>query len=157
MLDDAGQVNLRNCLLCHRETSDVLQRKSRTGEPDLQADPISLCVRCHTRHVDYFQPGHIGRVVPAEMKAYMLTNGTVAPASRQRSTGETPVPQTQPQRYPLGPGDRLVCSTCHNPHQVGLFPPDSPLGLGGMKVHEPNRSPEMRGLGKESCRGCHNK
>lgn len=159
MLDDKGEVNLRNCLLCHRETSDVIQHKTRTGQPDLLADPISLCVRCHQRHVDYFEPGHIGRPVPAGIRAYMLAREdlgmgtTLTPAEIARYEGIS----RQPQRSPLGPGNRLVCSTCHNPHQHGLFPPNSPLGLGGMKVHVPNRPPEMRGLGKETCRGCHGK
>jgi hypothetical protein len=159
MLDDKGQVNLRNCLLCHRETSEVIEHKTRIGRDDLQDNPIMLCARCHSRHADVFEPGHIGRPVTPAIRAYMLARedrgmgptlsaGDIAPYLNSNR---------QPQQFPLGPNDRLVCSTCHNPHQEGLFPPNSPLGLGGMKVHVPNRPPEMRGLGKESCRGCHNK
>jgi predicted CXXCH cytochrome family protein len=158
MLDEKGSPNLRNCLLCHQETSDVLGRKTRTGKPDLQADEVSLCVRCHTRHVDYFEPGHIGVEVPPKIKAYMLAR------EAQGMQGEVSAGQIEafmgqpgsPQRLPLGRGGRAVCSTCHNPHQEGLFPPESPLGMGGMRVHVKNRPPEMRGLGKEICRGCHN-
>jgi hypothetical protein len=159
MLDDKGQVNLRNCLLCHKETSDVIQRKTRTGKADLLADPINLCARCHTRHVDVFEPGHIGHAVPPEFKAYMLAREQCGLGPTLTSQDIAPYLSTtqEPQRFPIGPDNRLVCSTCHNPHQAGLFPPDSPLSWGGMKVHVPNRPPEMRGWGKDSCSGCHNK
>ena len=33
-------------------------------------------------------------------------------------------------RLPLGSGNKIVCSTCHNPHQAGVFPAGSDLAIG---------------------------
>lgn len=158
MLGADGQVNVRNCLLCHKVT-EGLDRQVRLGKPDLVADPISLCVRCHTRHVDYFTPGHIGTTVPPRIKAYMIARedagfeGTLSPDQ----VGSHAAEGREPELLPLGLNDRVVCSTCHNPHQAGLFPPDSVLGKGAMKVREDEDEPlAMRGLGRGICRGCHN-
>jgi hypothetical protein len=158
MLSDDGQVNARNCLLCHR-VSEGFDRKVRLGKPDLVADEISLCVRCHTRHVDYFTPGHIGVPVPSRIKAYMLARedagmeGTLTLEQVESYVGSP----REPKALPLGLNERAVCSTCHNPHQAGLFPPDSILGRGAMKMREDKDQPlAMRGLGRGICRGCHN-
>ncbi len=158
MLEPDGSVDIRNCLLCHR-ASEGHDRKARLGKPDLVADEISVCIRCHTRHVDYFQPGHIGHVMPPEMKAYMLAredSGLGAPVAPEEVDGYLDSTR-EPRLLPLGMNDRVVCSTCHNPHQSGLFPADSVLGRGGMKLDSSHRSRELRGMGKEICRACHNK
>lgn len=153
MLTAQGDPMHRNCLLCHTSTTDVLQRTVRTGRPDLQDDEVALCVRCHRRHVDWFEPGHIGITMPPAMRAYK--------AAREKSAREAQTAASQPAavpitpELPLGQGGRVVCSTCHNPHQQGLFPATSPLGLGAMNVNDPHAPQEFRGLGKELCRGCH--
>ncbi|HOA72933.1 MAG TPA: hypothetical protein PL151_01165 [Phycisphaerae bacterium] len=159
MLTETGEVNTRNCVLCHR-VSEGFDRQVRLGKPDLVADEISLCARCHTRHVDWFTPGHIGKAVPPEVRAYMLARedaGIEGTLTREQVEAYLDDPR-QPRRLPLGIGDRVVCSTCHNPHQAGLFPPETDLGMGGMKPRKGQgaRSLEMRGLGRGICRGCHN-
>ncbi len=159
MLADNGQPNLRSCLICHKETDDLLHRKTRTGNSDLLTSVIPLCIRCHTRHVEFSKHGHIGIHVPPGIKAYMLAREDVGLAAKvtPEEIASHEGLNRQPQWLPLGQGDTVVCSTCHNPHQAGLFPPDSVLSYGGMKLDEPNRPTDLRGLGKEICRGCHNK
>lgn len=158
MLGPKGEVNARNCLLCHR-VSEGVDRQVRLGKPDLVADELSLCVRCHTRHVDYFTPGHIGAPVPPRIKAYMLARedaGMEAAVSAEQIEAKMGSPR-ETKLLPLGLNDRVVCSTCHNPHQAGLFPPDSALGIGAMKMRDDKDQPlAMRGLGRGVCRGCHN-
>lgn len=158
MITETGEVNLRNCVLCHR-VSEGFDRQARLGKPDLVTEEISLCARCHTRHVDWFTPGHMGRTVPPSMRAYMLARedagmqGRLTPEQIEPYAGSP----REPRRLPLGLDDRVVCSTCHNPHQAGLFPPETDLGMGAMKVRGSEHEPlNMRGLGRGICRGCHN-
>ena len=34
----------------------------------------------------------------------------------------------------MGEGDTLICTSCHNPHQKGVFPPGSELGKDAMEI-----------------------
>jgi hypothetical protein len=94
------------------------------------------------------------------VRAYMLAReeaGIEGTLTREQVQAHLDSP-LQPTRLPLGIGNRVVCSTCHNPHQAGLFPPEADLGMGAMKPREEQgpESLEMRGLGRGICRGCHN-
>lgn len=157
MVSEAGEVKLRNCLVCHTETSDILRRKTRMHSPDLQLEEVSLCVRCHMRHLDWFEPGHIGHAVTPEIKQYMLQREAQAGIPATARAEGSPFSDVQPNRLPLSGGRRIVCSTCHNPHGQGVFPPGSVLGMGAMKTRKDHEPLRYRGLGEELCRGCHNK
>ena len=145
------------CWSCHRpEEGDFAVR---SGRPKLGVDEPTLCLTCHTRHLDYFEPGHIGMTVPAEIKAYMAAvektpAGQGVDADQIARALKT---KRQPNRLPLANGERVVCSTCHNPHEEGLFSPDSALGDGAMQHGKPKGRLQFRGLGRNMCRGCHNK
>jgi predicted CXXCH cytochrome family protein len=140
MVTADGQVREASCRFCHTRAmphGDV----TRTGASALRADRITLCISCHHTHVDYFDPGHIGATVPPAMKAYMARrDGAAAPV-----------------RFPLGQHDRVVCSTCHNPHEAGVFAPQSPLSFGARRLDDKHVRLEFRGLGKDVCLGCHQK
>ena len=49
----------------------------------------------------------------------------------------------------------VVCSTCHNPHQAGVFVAGSALGAGGWTPTSQRQSLPLRGLGEDYCRACH--
>jgi predicted CXXCH cytochrome family protein len=138
MLDDDGKTIEGACLTCHTRAMarDV---KTRTGHAALRSDGITLCVGCHNRHVDWFEPGHIGAMLNEKVKAQL--------ARRATAIGD---------RLPTEAPGRVVCATCHNPHQAGVFPPDSVLAHGGQRVDVAHRAPALRGLGKELCLACHN-
>lgn len=166
MLDDKGQPVGQACGFCHQtslkydgrlsenQPDTFLGRANRTGDAKLRGDPIAMCAICHPRHVEWFEPGHIGLPLPAAMKARLVAGVSTRPAA-------TSLPaQTQPAgsasvRLPLGAGDRIVCSTCHNPHQEGLFPPGSELGEGGLRWGPNRQRLPFRGPGKDLCRVCH--
>jgi predicted CXXCH cytochrome family protein len=157
MLDSAGKPMLKACQFCHDSPDMPVNAMVRTGRPRLRTPQPALCLSCHFQHVDYFEPGHIGIEVPPRIRAYMLAAERVPP-------GQTPTPEQiqrfmnsdeLPTRLPLQDGKRVVCSTCHNPHEKGVFPAGSPLALGAIHPGAERLRHRLRGLGKELCRGCH--
>jgi len=63
----------------------------------------------------------------------------------------------EPTRLPLGRGDRIVCSTCHNPHQEGVFLKGNVLSYGALPGTRRAERLPLRGVGKDICIGCHSK
>jgi hypothetical protein len=165
-----GRVDKRNCGFCHTRTFEPEQLRERTGQAALKRDVITLCVGCHTRHIDFFEPGHIGTRVTPEIMRRLLEmaaqdesiDGNEIERAMQQGTHRT--------RLPLGRAATVVCSTCHNPHEAGIFPPGSVLRLGGMDwAHRPATMPvagaapaggsatiDVR-LGPNLCGECHGK
>ena len=139
MVDKDGAVKRQTCGLCHTAAIQVPEDGVRTGRAELHTESIRLCAGCHPEHIDYFEPGHIGARVPARMQARL------AVASRGRCG-----------RLPLGAGNRVVCSTCHNPHPAGVFPAESELACGALTSEEEREGLQLRGLGKGLCGACHN-
>lgn len=153
MLNADGSSIHRSCRFCHHAELTDRTRLTRAGDPQLRADPVSLCLSCHSQHIDYFEPGHIGHAVTPDIKAHMIASD-----NRFAATRDTNSAMQHPAALPLGDGDRLVCSTCHNPHQVGVFPSESVLAIGAQSPDDPNaRAPAFRGFGKELCFACHEK
>lgn len=149
------------CRFCHQGLLDQRGRMVRMNDPALRSDPITMCASCHVEHRDWFSPGHIGVRVKPEMKAYMAAMDIAAGQPERRPT-ETQIREAlrtrrEPVRLPLSDGDTVVCSTCHNPHQAGLFPAGSVLAYGAMQSEAKEESRRLRGLGRELCIGCHNK
>lgn len=133
MVDEQNRAIEARCGFCHESSMPAGTQAVRTGEARLKRDEMTICLSCHRSHVDYFDPGHIGARVPARIAENMRTSGH--------------------GRLPLAPDGRITCSTCHNPHQAGVFPPDSVLGAGGLRPGKPGLG--LRGFDKELCSACH--
>jgi predicted CXXCH cytochrome family protein len=151
MISPDGRFIAERCTFCHVG----VPKSEPDGEPNPQAvglryDDVTLCMTCHTRHVDYFEPGHLGARVTSERKAHMV--------AFERAGSEQGVPEgAAPRRLPLKNGDVVVCWTCHNPHATGVFAPGTVQAHGGF---EPGGAPLDRGLRygpSEICRACHDK
>jgi len=108
MLTAKGDINRHKCLFCHAHAEKRTTRV-RSGNPDLRTDQVRLCRSCHPTHVDYFKPGHVGIRVPAEMMARM--------SPRLRLTRDR----------------RIVCTTCHSPHEQGVFSSRSVMSYNTME------------------------
>jgi nitrate/TMAO reductase-like tetraheme cytochrome c subunit len=151
-----GRVNEQSCLLCHQDTPDYKTAKL-SDTTNLRSGPIRLCAGCHRYHVGYFQPGHINHDVSAEKRAYMVAFEQDLLPITDEKLKQMAERNPRPQRLPLSENHHIVCSTCHNPHQAGLFPRDSLLAKGAIPADnkDKNKQYRFRGLGKEICRGCH--
>lgn len=149
MLKASGKPIRESCLFCHMPSFKLDSRLIRTGNAGLRNNGIGICVGCHPRHSDYFEPGHIGLTLTSEIKQ-KLTRITrqqdLAPTSQPADTVRTALP--------LEVGSRIVCATCHNPHPMGLFPLGSELNEGAMTKDSSNPL-ALRGPAKDVCRVCH--
>jgi hypothetical protein len=160
MLKEDNSILPGSCRFCHTADLDEQNRTVRTGNPALRMDPIQLCIACHTNHVEFFSPGHIGAEISADLKAHIVAFerrrfGAIVQSASSQQAGPG---AAEAVVLPLADGKRAVCSTCHNPHQRGLFPPENVLSFGAIAVPRNEASPglPLRGLGKELCVACHN-
>ncbi len=97
---------------------------------------MELCRSCHFYHVDFFKPGHIGHVVPPKILAFMRAKEIVGPGKEpsRQLVARLQAEGAKPKDWPLGPDNTLICTTCHNPHQKGVFPPNSALAINAMQI-----------------------
>ncbi len=155
MMADRDEIVDEKCLFCHTKPLDRTA-KTRTGNAALKTDQMAMCKDCHPRHKDSMQQQHIGTKLTADMQAQMLARELVGLAA---GVG----PQLLEQAKKLGGkptkmvGDRdgtITCSTCHNPHQYGVFPKDSVLSYRAMqKSREGKLVSPVRG--QSWCKHCH--
>ena len=155
LLPDGKEIIEEKCLFCH---SKLLDRGAlgRTGKPSLKIDESSLCRDCHPQHKDSMNQTHIGMKVSGDMLAMMylreitgLRSQVGAPSMKAAAAAGK-----RPARMPLAAGDVISCSTCHNPHQQGVFPNQSKLAYRAMRVTDDNKtvSPVHNQVW---CRHCH--
>jgi hypothetical protein len=132
-----------SCGFCHGSEMNRSSR-NRTGNAHLITPEPLLCLGCHREHNDYFEPGHIGTKMPETMLEE-LRNQPPDPSAGV----------TSPLNHIFPPDEdgRMVCSTCHNPHQVGLFPRESVLSLGGMT--DVKGGSALRLPASQFCAACH--
>jgi len=140
MLDDGGRPHADACAFCHAENLTTRTTQPRAGTPHLRSDEITLCGACHQSHPDFFTPGHIGAT---------FRNETCSKALQRNAEAPNPLP--------VPDGRRIVCSTCHNPHQHGVFPTGNPLAMGAMDPAAPGGMVPLRISGAGLCSNCHGK
>lgn len=138
-----GAVMKQRCDHCHVADLTARIAGSRRDEPALIADEMTLCSGCHPRHIDWFDPGHLGMKVNRSMLARLATG---------IDDGNDPTSSS----LPLTRENRIMCSTCHNPHPATLFAAGAELGAGGMARDASGRSNlGLRSRGAKLCIACH--
>jgi hypothetical protein len=60
-----------------------------------------------------------------------------------------------PRSIPLGSDGSIVCYSCYNPHEKGLFPHSNPRSLGAESKHAENH--RLRARQGDICLACHDK
>lgn len=155
MLATDGSPNKAQCLFCHEKAPDP-KTLVRTFKPDLKATQAAICLDCHPRHRDPLVQMHIGLRVTPDEQAYMC-------AVEASGLSKKPPPQAiarfkaaaaRPSLLVPAQDGTTVCSTCHNPHEAGVFAADSQLAFGAMSVDRQQKllSPVREKLW---CRRCH--
>jgi len=130
LLDSQGKIIPQNCLVCHNTVPDPARQRG-AGSVMLK-DPIaSVCIGCHPAHfashgADTGQPQ-----VSADMRKAL--------EKRERA---------QQLELPLL-HDRIMCGTCHNPHEKGVLQAAAVQSGAGEKYFL-----RMNG-GYELCVACH--
>ncbi len=151
---DRKTVIEQRCQVCHAKPMDR-EAVARTGNASLRADQVTLCKSCHPHHKDISPNGHVGAVIKPEMLIYMrareLTGLINAPSidliAQLKADNAKPtlmVPDAQ---------GRIVCTTCHNPHQQGVFAEDCVLSDRELQLVSGHLMTSTRG--PTFCRRCH--
>lgn len=155
LLTEKDEIIEDKCLFCHSKPLDR-NTVARTGDPALKIEQHLLCRDCHPQHKDPMIQGHNGMKLSPDKLATMYLRevtglqSTIAESaiSQAKASGKKPL-----KMVPAG-DDTIACSTCHNPHQYGVFPKDSVLSYRAMRQTGKNRmvSPVR---GQVWCRHCH--
>jgi predicted CXXCH cytochrome family protein len=151
---DGHTVIEQRCEVCHSKPMDR-NATARTGNASLRADMVTLCRSCHPHHRDINRKGHVGTTIPPHMLVYMrareLTGLLDAPSDdlMKQLTDEKAMPM---QMVPDAQG-RIVCTTCHNPHEKGTFSPNCVLDDRSLRLVNGHLFTPVRG--QAFCRRCH--
>lgn len=145
MLSVEGTPAESACRACHADPIPTAQSEP-TNVANLRLAEPDLCLGCHPAHMDFFDPGHTGAAVTDAIRAALLRADQRAGLSKSEHA----------QLLPLSPQRRVTCSTCHNPHQAGLFESGSVLDRGAMPWPKSTLAPvPLRLQGRELCNACH--
>ncbi|MFI5378382.1 MAG: cytochrome c3 family protein [Tepidisphaerales bacterium] len=155
MLGGNGEILEERCLVCHDK---ALDRKTvhRTFEPGLKAEEAVVCRDCHGPHKDRITQGHIGRQIKADQQAYIAAKEALGLCSNpsKELIGKFQAAGKVPKFIVPAKDGNILCSTCHNPHQHGVFAEDSDMAYGAMRIDGRGRivSPVREPIW---CRHCH--
>ena len=155
LLPDKNEVIEEKCLFCHSKTMDR-KAVARTGDSDLKSAQETLCKDCHPQHKDPMQQGHLGLPITPQMQAGMYAREVIGLSAQLNPAmvAQIQAAGTKPTLMVPDKDGRMTCSTCHNPHQAGVFPRTSVLAYRAMQVSDKGHlvSPVR---GKGWCRHCH--
>lgn len=134
------------CGFCHVDPAAVVRAETRM-EAQLHTDELTLCGGCHTSHVDFFTPGHMNATAsPRVLEALRELDRRMNVVSVDGS----------PRFLPLDAAGAVTCSTCHNPHQRGVFQEHDIRATGAMSVGQSDaRKFGLRLPSGQLCAACH--
>jgi predicted CXXCH cytochrome family protein len=129
-LVDEGTINREMCLLCHSDIPNLFTTDPK--EFKLKAKLEDYCIGCHSEQVKAhpMRKDHYGKRVSKEFYDIINSFGNIAAYF-----------------IPLS-NERLVCTTCHNPHQRGVS-----HNKAAMKGEDERW--RLRFVGYEMCNICH--
>ncbi|OGQ52166.1 MAG: hypothetical protein A3J24_10740 [Deltaproteobacteria bacterium RIFCSPLOWO2_02_FULL_53_8] len=145
-INDEGDILWGKCLICHTNTPDVNLEKTIKDVSLRFEDPSEVCGRCHV-----LKPHPAGEATSAEvmMSGFVAPNHLVVPTKIIVSNMRFALKDMQTM-LPLDPKtDKIICSTCHNPHERGVL-----FGRADFGADAVFRS---RSATADICQSCHRK
>jgi hypothetical protein len=106
MLDDRGQLKEDHCTYCHEAVQKDRDRPLKPAEYRLRLPPEKLCYGCHYKTPHFNAMEHQLAKPKESMRRHMRES--------ERSHGIV---------LPLSAEGKLMCPTCHTPHQYGVIDP----------------------------------
>ncbi|MDP2688692.1 MAG: hypothetical protein Q8P48_01140 [Deltaproteobacteria bacterium] len=145
-IDDEGRVLWRSCLVCHTEAPDIKKKLTISDVKVRYADEDynKLCRACHTVRKHPASEG-----ISVAMSNFAAPDHLVVPPKRNYWSMRLTKKEI-PMMMPLDPGTgKIICSTCHNPHERGLLPGRADWGG--------DYTARLRSAGLDICQYCHRK
>jgi len=146
-INDEGDILWGTCVICHTNTPDVKTERTikdvslRFGE-----DPTEICGRCHG-----FKPHPVGDETSSDvrMSGLGVPNHLVVP-SKMVATNMRFAQKERQMMLPLDPrSGKIICSTCHNPHEKGVLTDRADFGADAVL--------RLRNASVDICQNCHKK
>lgn len=142
-INDEGEVLWNTCQVCHKNVPD-LKKDKNIKDVHLRSDDLNeVCTRCHPPRP---HPG--GEGIEATMSTITAPDHLVAPSKKLYDNMRLALKET-PLLLPMDKTGKIVCSTCHNPHERGL--------LTGRADYGADSETRLRSAGLEICQYCHRK
>jgi hypothetical protein len=141
-LDSSGNIIKAKCLYCHKikpnEKQATLnkQRSGAAGTVEFVAEFNTLCFRCHYN----------------QTKQHIINANHLKPPSAKIRSNIRNSEIRLGVIFPLDNKGAVACPTCHNPHERGVIPFDSP---GAKGAGEESRL-RVTKQGHKICAACHN-
>ncbi|OGQ06517.1 MAG: hypothetical protein A2W38_00135 [Deltaproteobacteria bacterium RBG_19FT_COMBO_58_16] len=145
-VDDEGHVLWRSCLVCHPVVPDIRRKISIKDVQVRYADEDfnRVCRACHTVRIHPASEG-----ISVTMSSMKAPDHLVVP-SKSHYMSMRLTKKEIPMEMPLDPANgKIVCVTCHNPHERGLLPGRADWGG--------DSSTKLRTMGLDICQYCHRK
>lgn len=130
-LDEQGKIKEETCLFCHASRPD-LKLDGPEQVTFIMANPVSYCIGCHPGFEHKHPSGGEHLVEPSALILQSLAT------SIARIGVELPLFN-----------NRIVCTTCHNPHEQGVIQVAA-AAEGAQHKHKLRLVP-----GRNQCTGCH--
>jgi hypothetical protein len=125
-IDPFGRIRIEACRFCHK-TDPNPAKPSDPANSQMAGEEIVICSNCHADRP------HPDRDHNVSMSGEKLSR-------------KIAYEQRHQVKLPLGDGNQVTCSTCHNPHAKGVLKGESGVGAGSKW-----RVPDFR----EVCAPCH--
>jgi hypothetical protein len=142
-INDEGEVLWNTCQVCHKNVPDLKKEKNIKDVHLRSEDLNEVCTRCHPYRT---HPGAEG--IETTMSMITAPDHLVAPSKKIFNNMRLALKET-PLLLPVDKTGKIVCSTCHNPHERGL--------LTGRADYGADSEIRLRSAGLEICQYCHRK
>jgi predicted CXXCH cytochrome family protein len=151
---DQHTVIEQRCQVCHAKPMDRTAT-ARSGDASLRSDQVTLCRSCHPHHKDISRAGHVGSTIAPDMLVYMRARELTGLINRPSADLITQLTTDKARPTLMVPDatGRIVCTTCHNPHEQGVFAADCVLADRELRLVGGHLLTPVRGA--TFCRRCH--